>query len=113
MPTLLHHHSHTPAPPRGAPRFTGDWVDVVVVLGNGTVRIDTRDRGYILISDDFSSLSEALSPPRAAVTASGGASLRTGVQFNEQLKVLLVPGGQERAGRSFFPLHPAPSATQP
>ncbi len=113
MPALLHHHSHDPAPTRGAPRFTGDWVDAVVVLGNGTVRIDTRDRGYILISDDFSSLRDALWPPREAIPAGGGGRRRTGVQFNEQLKVLLVPGGHERAGRSFFPLHPAPSATQP
>ncbi|MDN5754450.1 MAG: hypothetical protein ACTHWW_07015 [Arthrobacter sp.] len=111
MPTLLRHHSHAPAAPpaHAAPRFSGDWVDAVVVLGNGTVRIDTRDRGYLLLSDDFTSLREALSPPREAITD----GQRTGVQFNEQLKVLLVPGGHERAGRSFFHLHAAPSAAQP
>ncbi|MGP5731645.1 hypothetical protein [Arthrobacter rhombi] len=114
MPALLQHSTHTPTDPRGAPRFSGDWVDAVVVLGNETVSIDTHERGYLLISDDFTSLSQALGPPRAVVAADrGGTRRRSGVQFNEQLNMLLVPGGHERAGRSFFPLHPAPSPTWP
>ena len=113
MPALLQHSSPAPTDPRGASRFSGDWVDAVVVLGHGTVHIDTHERGYLLISDDFTNLRQALWPPRAAVASAGGDRRRSGVQFNEQLQVLLVPGGHERAGRSFFPLHPAPSPTWP
>ncbi|MGO2005470.1 MULTISPECIES: hypothetical protein [Micrococcaceae] len=112
MPALQHLHSpNAPAIHRGVPRFSGDWVDAAVVLGHGTVRIDTFDRGYILMTDDFQSLRHALGPTRTLRTTGGSASGRAGVQFNAQFNMLLVPGGHARAGRSFFPLHPAPSTT--
>lgn len=103
MQALLHHTTDAPAPSTGTPRFAGDWVDAAVVLGHGTIRVDTAAGGHILIPDDFAALRAAL-PPAAPRQAAGQPT----VQFNQALGMLLVPGGHHRAGRSFFPVHPAP-----
>ncbi|WP_372698426.1 hypothetical protein [Arthrobacter sp. JSM 101049] len=107
MPALLHdpldHLLDHPEPPHGSQRFDGDWVDAAVVLGEGTIRVDAAGRGHHLIAEDFAALRAALAPvaPRQAAGTST-------VQFNQALGMLLVPGGHHRAGRSFFPVHPAP-----
>lgn len=110
MTALLQHQFDHPAPLHGVPRFTGDWVDAAVVLGHGTIRVDTAERGLILIPDDFETLKAALAPARIAA-GPRPAGARRGVQFNEALGVLLVPGGHDRAGRSFFPVRPAGAST--
>ncbi|MBM6621786.1 hypothetical protein JTF08_09215 [Micrococcaceae bacterium RIT802] len=101
MQALLHHTTDHPHPSPGTPRFAGDWVDAAVVLGHGTMRVDTGEQGHILIPEDFGTLRDALAP-------SGSLA---GVQFNAALGMLLVPGGHDRAGRSFFAVRPAGAST--
>lgn len=114
MQALLQHPSATPHPPHGLPRFSGDWVDASVILGHGTIRVDTADQGHILIPKDFETLVGALDVSAAGHPARswpGAGAGRSAVQFNAALGMLLVPGGHDRVGRSFFPVRPAGAST--
>lgn len=105
MTALLQHTTERPHPSPGIQRFAGDWVDAVVVLGHGTIRVDAGNEGHILIPEDFETLREALAVPEPTERRprrGPGPVVRPGVQFNAALGILLVPGGHDRAGRSFF-----------
>ncbi|WP_417215341.1 hypothetical protein [Arthrobacter sp.] len=102
MQAMPLHPYPAPHPSPGMPRFRGDWVDAAVVLGHGTIRVDTAEQGHILLPEDFETLSAALRMPAAG---------RSAVQFNAALGMLLVPGGHDRVGRSFFPVRPAGAQT--
>ena len=109
MQALLPHTPDHPHPSTGTPRFTGDWVETVVVLEHGRIRVDTAEGMHLLIPEDFETLEQALA---VAGGVRCGTGARTGVQYNQTLGRLLVPGGHERAGRSFFAVRPAePPAT--
>lgn len=86
----------TATAPVTAPRFPGDWVDAMLYLGHGTVRITGRDVDRILLVDDFEALRRAVPQGSPAM-----------VQINPDLGRMLVPGGHARAGRSFFTLSSA------
>lgn len=113
MSALLQHTTTPTHHSPGAARFSGDWVDAAVVLGRGTIRVDTFDQGHLLVPEDFATLRAALTGPEADARTVRPAArpARPGVQFNAALGMLLVPGGHGRAGRSFFPVHPAGAAT--
>lgn len=109
MQALLPHTPDHPHPSTGTPRFTGDWVEAAVVLEHGGIRVDTAEGTRLLIAEDFETLDQALA---VAGPVGRGTGARTGVQYNQTLGQLLVPGGHERAGRSFFAVRPAePPAT--
>lgn len=104
MQALLPHTPDHPHPAPGIPRFAGDWVDAAVVLEQGRIRVETAVGEHLLIPGDYETLSRALS---VTGRAGRGWGARTGVQYNQTLGRLLVPGGHERAGRSFFTVRSA------
>jgi hypothetical protein len=83
-------------PQHTAPRFANDWIPATLRLGHGTVHVGSGALDWILVPDDFEALERAV-----------GRQGRTEVEWNPDLGRLLVPGGHERTGRSFFTLRPA------
>lgn len=93
----MSHHTYT-APAAAAnplPRFAGDWISAWLDFdpGTGLLQLGAGPNEWLL---------EALSPDKLAAALDGRGPAE--VQFNPELRVLLLPGGYESAGTSFFRL---------